>query len=205
MKLILPVVVAALGFSGSMIYAQEQPLTKWPTQDGQNVQVGQLASPISVQSLNIRDDSGNLTASIPLLADPAQTTLQLGDTLYALIPPPDVTGQATVLIMYQTAASTSDEVNKAVQDALNHNNWFGATFAPPREMTAADQPLPAGTQFWVCSSSGFVSFTADGAIFAAGSPPPVVDPTDPIVAGLMSLTNSASTDTSTSTTTNSSQ
>jgi hypothetical protein len=198
MKLILPVVVAALGFSGSMIYAQEQPLTNWPTQDGQNVQVGQLACPIAVQSLNIRDNSGNLTVSIPLLSDPTQTPLQIGDTLYALIPPADPNGQATALIMYQTAASTSDEVNKAVQDALNHNNWFGATFVV--QQIQAGQSLPAGTQFWVSSSTGFVTFAANGTILAAGSLPPGVDPSDPTVAGLLSLTNSTSTSTSTTTT-----
>ena len=191
MKLILPLLVAALGFSGSMIYAQEQPLTKLPTQDGQNVQVGQLASSCSVQGLNIRDDAGNLTNSIPLGTDPGST--QIGDTLYALIPPPDPNGQATALIMYQTAASTSDEVSKAVQDALNHNNKFGATFATPGPMTDADQPLPAGTQFWVCSSSGFVTFTDSGAIFAAGLSPLAVDTLDPVIAGLTSLVNSTTT------------
>jgi hypothetical protein len=201
MKLILPVVVAALGFSGSMIYAQEQPLTQWPTQDGQNVQVGQLACPLTVQSLNIRDNSGNLTASIPLLSDPTQTPVQIGDTLYALIPPADPNSQATALIMYRTAASTDDEVNKAVQDALNHNNWFGATFVVQDIQTG--QSLPAGTQLWVSSSSGFVTFAANGTILAAGSPPPGVDPSDPTVTGLLSLTNSTSTDTSTSTTTTS--
>ena len=198
MKLILPLLVAALGFSGSMIYAQEQPLTKLPTQDGQNVQVGQLASPCSVQGLNIRDDAGNLTTSIPVGTDPGST--QIGDTLYALIPPPDPNGQATAVIMYQTAASTSDEVNKAVQDALNHNNWFGATFAV-RNIDPAGESLPTGTQFWVCSSSGFVTFTDSGAIFAAGWPAVAVDPADPAIAGLQSLTNPTTTSTVTSTAT----
>jgi hypothetical protein len=198
MKLILPVIVAALGFSGSIIHAQEQPLTNWPTQDGQNVQVGQLACPLSVQGLNIRDSSGNLTNSIPLLTDPAsvQASTQIGDTLYALIPP-DGNNQATALIMYQTTASTSDEVNKAVQDAMNHNNWFSPTYtySSPRTISASDQPLPAGTQFWVCSSSGFVTFTDSGAIFAAGLTALPVDTSDPVIAGLTTLVNSTSTTT----------
>jgi hypothetical protein len=206
MKLILPVVVTALTFSCStIIHAQEQPLTSWPAQDGQNFQVGQLACPLSVQGLNIRDSSGNLTNSIPLLADPAsvQATTQIGDTLYALIPP-DGNNQATALIMYQTASSTSDEVNKAVQDALNHNNWFDATFVV-RNIDQAGELLPAGTEFWVCSSTGFVTFTGSGAISVAGPPAPVADASDPGIAGLLSLTNStstttSSTDTSTSTT-----
>jgi hypothetical protein len=205
MKLILPVVVAALGFSSSIIHAQEQPLTNWPTQDGQNVQVGQLACPLSVQGLNIRDSSGNLTNSIPLLTDPTsvQATTQIGDTLYALILP-DGTNQATAVIMYQAASSTSDEVNKAVQDALNHNNWFDATFVV-RNINQAGELLPAGTEFWVCSSTGFVTFTDSGAISVAGPTAPVADTSDPGIAGLLSLTNTTTTSdtstTSTSTTT----
>jgi hypothetical protein len=200
MKLILPVVVAALGFSGSIIHAQEQPLTNCPTQDGQNVQVGQLACPLLVQGLNIRDSSGNLTNSIPLLTDPASVpaTTQIGDTVYALIPP-DGNNQATALILYQTAASTSDEVNKAIQDALNHNNWFDATFVV-RNIDQAGETLPAGTGFWVCSSSGFVTFTDSGAIFAAGLPAPPVNTSDPVIAGLATLVNSTATTTTPTTT-----
>jgi hypothetical protein len=191
MKLILPFVVAALGFSSSIVYAQEQPLTNWPSQDGQNVQVGQLACPISVQGLNIRDSSGNLTASIPLLTDPTSVgaTTQIGDTLYALIPP-DGNNQATAVIMYQGASSTSDEVNKAVQDSLNHNNWFDATFVV-RNINSAGEVLPAGTEFWVCSSTGFVTLTDSGAISVAGAPAPTVDPSDPAITGLQALISSA--------------
>jgi hypothetical protein len=196
MKVILPVVVAALGFSASIIHAQEHPLTNLPTQDGQNVQVGQLACPISLQGLNIRDSSGNLTNSIPLLTDPAsmKASTQIGDTLYALIPP-DGNNQVTALIMYQTAASTPEEVNKAVQDAMNHNNWFSPTYtySPPRPMSATDHPLPPGTQFWVCSSSGFVTFTDSGAIFAAGLTALPVNTSDPVIAGLNTLINSTAT------------
>jgi hypothetical protein len=193
-------VIVALGFSCSMIQAQEQPLTKWSTQDGQNVQVGQLACPLAVQGLTIRDSSGDLTASIPLLTAPASfpTTTQFADTLYALIRPPDESGQATALIMYQADSSTSDEVSKAVQDALNHNNWFKATFAV-RNINPGEL-LPAGTEFWVCSSTGFVTFTDSGAISLAGPPAPVADAADPGITGLLSLTNSTtSTDTSTTT------
>jgi hypothetical protein len=197
MKLILPLLVAALGFSGSMIYAQEQPLTKLPTQDGQNVQVGQLTCPLPVQGLNIRDSSGNLTSTstptIPLLTDPASVgaTTQIGDTLYALIPP-DSTNQATAVIMYQGSSSTSDEINKAVQDALNHNNWFNATFTV-RNINPGET-LPDGTEFWVCSSTGFVTFTdTNNGISVAGPPVPAVDPTDPAITGLQALISSTPT------------
>lgn len=195
MKLILPFVVAALGFSTSTIHAQEQPLSNWPTQDGQNVQVGQLSCPLPVQGLNIRDSSGNLTSAstptIPLLTDPASVgaTTQIGDTLYALIPP-DTTNQATAVIMYQESSSTSDEINKAVQDALNHNNWFNATFTV-RNINPGET-LPDGTEFWVCSSTGFVTFTdSNNGISVAGPPVPAVDPSDPAITGLQALTSSA--------------
>jgi hypothetical protein len=194
MKRILPAIIVAIGFScPTFIHAQEQALTNWPTQDGQNFQVGQLACPLSVQGLNVRDSSGNLTNSIPLLTDPAsvQATTQIGDTLYALIPP-DGTNQATAVIMYQAASSTSDEVNKAVQDALNHNNWFDTTFVV-RNINQTGELLPAGTEFWVCSSTGFVTFTDSGAISVAGPPAPVADASDPGIASLLSLTNSATT------------
>jgi hypothetical protein len=200
MKRILPAIIATLGFSCStIIHAQEQPLTNWPTQDGQNFQVGQLACPLTVQGLNIRDSSGTLTNSIPLLTDPAsvQATTQIGDTLYALIPP-DGTNQATAVIMYQAASSTSDEVNKAVKDALKHNNWFDSSFVV-RNINQSGELLPAGTEFWVCSSSGFVTFTDSGAISVAGPPPPVADASDPVIASLLSLTNTTTTTTPTST------
>jgi hypothetical protein len=189
MKLKLPIALAALSLSCATIYAQqhlEQPLTNWPSQDGQNFQVGQLACPLSVQGLNIHDSSGNVV-SIPLLTDPASVgaTTQIGDTLYALIPP-DGNNQATALVMYQADNSTSDEVNKAVQDSLNHNNWFGANYVV-RNISAADQPLPAGTQFWVCSSTGFVTLTDNGSISVAGLSVPTVDPSDPAITGLASL------------------
>src|ERR1700741_1361024 len=153
MKLILPFAVAALGLSTSTIHAQEQPLSNWPTQDGQNVQVGQLTCPLPVQGLNIRDSSGNLTSTstptIPLLTDPASVgaTTQIGDALYALIPP-DSTNQATAVIMYQGSSSTSDEINKAVQDALNHNNWFNDTFTFTVRNINPGETLPDGTEFW---------------------------------------------------------
>jgi hypothetical protein len=152
-----------------------------------------------VQGLNIRDSSGTLTNSIPLLTDPAsiQATTQIGDTLYALIPP-EGTNQATAVIMYQAASSTSDEVNNAVQDALKHNNWFDATFVV-RNINQGGELLPAGTEFWVCSSTGFVTFTDSGAISVAGPPAPVADTSDPGIASLLTLSNTTTTAMPTST------
>jgi hypothetical protein len=195
MKLKLPLALAALSLSCATIHAQqqqqplEQPLTNWPSQDGQNFQVGQLACPLSVQGLNIHGSSGTVTASIPLLTDPASAGVAIGDTLYALIPPPDGNTPATALVMYQAGnsadPSTIDEVNKAVQDALNHNNLFGANYVIGN--MSVGESLPAGTQFWVCSSTGFVTLTGNGSISVAGQSVPTVDPTDPEITDLASL------------------
>jgi len=97
--------------------------------------------------------------------------------------------QATALVMYQpdnsADPSTGDEVNKAVEDALNHNNWFTANYVI-RNMSPIDQPLPAGTQFWVCSSTGFVTLTDNGSISVAGLSASTVDPSDPVITDLAS-------------------
>ncbi len=200
MKFLLLTSIAALGLSTPMIFAQEEPLTNRPTQDGQNVQVGQLACPLTVQGLTVRDSAGN-PIPIPLLTDPASvsSTTQIGDTLYALIPP-DANSKATALILYQTGSLTSDDLNKAVQDALNHNNWFDATYDSPRPISDTDQPLPAGTQFWVCSSTGFVTLAdSNGTISLAGPPAPPVDSSDPGITGLLLLTGTSTTTTPTTT------
>jgi hypothetical protein len=59
-----------------------------------------------------------------------------------------------------------------------------------RNMSSCDQPLPAGAQFWICSSTGFVTLTDNGRISVAGSPAPTVDPSGPAITGLSSLMSS---------------
>ena len=93
--------------------------------------MGQLLCPLQVQGLNIRDASGNLAASVPLLTDPASVgaTTTIGDTLYAVIPPDN--NNVTVVVMYDADPtvdpSTSEEIVNATQDVLNHNGWTRAT------------------------------------------------------------------------------
>lgn len=179
----------------SAAYAQEQNLTNWPTQIGRNVQVAQLMCPIRVQGLNIRDASGNLTASIPLLTDPASvgaTTTTIGDTLYAVIPP-DANNQVSILVMYTGAGlSTNDEITGAAQDVLNHNNWPEPTYTYViRDISQGGELLPAGTQFWICSSTGYLTLTdSTGVICIAGNPAPTVDPSDPALSVLTTTTGS---------------
>jgi len=171
-------------------YAQEQNLTNWPTQTGRNVQVAQLMCPIQVKGLNIHDASGKLTTSIPLLTDPAsvQATTTIGDTLYAVVPP-DSNNQVSVLVMYANAdLSTTDEITSAAQDVLNHNNWSDSTYVI-RNISQGGELLPTGTQFWICSSTGYLTLTdSTGVICVAGSPAPPLDASDPALAALTTTT-----------------
>jgi hypothetical protein len=189
MKLYPVTALVVLALGSSAVYAQEQNLTNWPSQIGKNVQVGQLVCPIQVQGLNIRDASGNLTAQIPLLTNPASSgaTTTIGDTLYAVIPP-DGNNQVSVLVMYQPDAtsdpSTNDEIVKAAQDVLNHNNWSDSTLVL-RNIDPVGELFPEGTQFWICSSSGYLALTdSTGVICVAGPAAPTVDPSDPAFAAL---------------------
>jgi hypothetical protein len=190
---------AVLALGTSTVHAQEQNLTNWPSQIGRNVQVGQLMCPLQVQGLNIRDASGNVAASVPLLTDPASVgaTTTIGDTLYAVIPPSDANNnQVSVLVMYQANGtadpSTNDEIVNAAQDVLKHNNWPDSDYVPPRNINQAGELLPPGTQFWICSSTGYLTLTdSTGVICVAGNPAPTLDPSDPANAALS--TNTAST------------
>jgi hypothetical protein len=201
MKLFSATLITVVGLGTSAVYAQEQNLTNWPTQVGRNVQVAQLMCPIQVQGLNIRDASGNLTASIPLSTDPASVgaTTTIGDTLYAVIPP-DANNQVSVLVMYANAnSSTSDEIASAAQDVLNHNNWSESSYVI-RDINQAGELLPADTQFWICSSTGYLTLTdSAGVICVAGDPAPTLDPSDPALAAL-TATTASTVDTSTTTT-----
>jgi hypothetical protein len=200
MKLARVAFVAALTLGASAGYAQEQNLTTGPTQAGFNVQVAQLMCPIQVQGLNIRDASGNLIASIPLLTDPASVgaSTTIGDTLYAVIPP-DANNQVSILVMYSNAdVSTNDEITSAAQDVLNHNNWTDSTFAVSN-ISQSGQSLPAGTQFWICSSTGYLTLADPaGVICVAGITPPTLDPSDPAL-GVLTTTTGAATNTVTTT------
>jgi hypothetical protein len=184
MKRLLATVLGTLTLGSAIVQAQEENLTNWPAQTGRNVQVGQLLCSVQVQGLSIRDASGNLTASVPLLTDPASVgaTTTIGDTLYAVIPP-DANNNVTVLVMYDpdptVDPSTSNEVVDAAQDVLNHNGWSDSSYLV-RNINETGELLPQGTQFWICSSTGYLTLTdSTGVICVAGAPSPPVDPTDP--------------------------
>jgi hypothetical protein len=161
----------------SAALAQEVQLNSWQLQPGKNVQVGQTDSAITVLGLNAYDQSGNVTL-IPLQTSPSSVGVdtQIADTLYAVsldIP----SNTVTAMVMYQADPSqsfASDEIVKAVQDTIDHNNWTNATFTV-RAMNPSED-VPAGTQFWVCSASGQVAFAGSGMLCVA-EPAVVENPT----------------------------
>jgi hypothetical protein len=179
---------AVLLLCHSRLCAQDQLLTNLPSQAGLNAQVGQLACPLQVQGLNIRDASGNLIASSPLLTSPASATTTIGDTLYAVIPP-DANNPVTIAVMYQANLdadpSTDNEVISAAQDVMNHNNWTDSTYVI-RDISSAGEGLPQGTQFWICSSTGNLTLAdSAGTVYVAGPPPPTVSSSDPTASVLI--------------------
>ena len=167
--------IALIAFCSDAL-AQEVQLNSWQLQAGKNVQVGQTDSAVTVLGLNAYDQSGNVTL-IPLLTSPSSVgaDTQIADTLYAIsldIP----SNTVTAMVMYQADPSQSfdsDEIVKAVQDTIDHNNWTNATFTV-RAMNPSEN-VPSGTQFWVCSASGQVAFAGSGMLCVA-EPAVVQDP-----------------------------
>jgi hypothetical protein len=175
MKTIIATLIIALSVFCSAALAQELELNSWQPQAGTNVQVGHTDSAITILGLNAYDQSGNVTL-IPLLTSPSSVgaDTEISDTLYAVsldLP----TNTVTAMVMYQadpTQPLSSDEISNAVQDTINHNNWTDATFTV-RAMIPSEN-VPAGTQFWVCSSSQ-IAFAGSGMLCLA-EPAIVVDP-----------------------------
>jgi hypothetical protein len=177
MKPIIATLTIALTAFCSAALAQEVQLNSWQPQTGTNVQVGQTDAAITVIGLNAYDQSGNLTL-VPLQTNPSSVgaNTQIADTLYA-VTFDSPTNTVTAMVMYQADPSqslASDEIAKAVQDTINHNNWTNATFTV-RAMNPSEQ-VAAGTQFWVCSATGQVAFAGSGRLCVA-EPAVVQDPT----------------------------
>jgi hypothetical protein len=173
MKKLFALIALSLIAAGSTLFGQEIALTSFQMQPGSNFQIGTTSLAVSPIGLNVRDQSANLLNSIPLLSAPASVgaNTQITDTIYA-ITPPDSSNSVTVEILYQADPSqpiTSAEILNAVQDTLTQNSWFGAQAQV--KIASTSEILPAGTQFWVCSSAGYVTFADNGAISLALAPP----------------------------------
>jgi hypothetical protein len=113
----------------------------------------------------------------------------LMEVFYALAPP-DANGNVTawVIISNPVAPDTFDlptAMNDAIPDALNQNGWTAASYSV--QAVSAGLQVPAGTQFWVYSSTGSLTLAGDPAIFltdaasvdeviAAATQPVTLDP-----------------------------
>ncbi len=175
MKYVLTALTMALIGSCGVVFGQEVGLTNQSPQQGLDIPVGETDLPIQVSQFNVRDQSGNLVISVAFLSGtsflPSDT--QITDTLYA-VTPPDSNNNVTAIVMYQADPSQSiqsDAILNAVQDTVNHNyTWAGAQFTV--RAVIPGETLPAGTQFWVCSSSGNVACSGSGILSVAGTTVP---------------------------------
>jgi hypothetical protein len=151
------------------VFGQEITLTSVQKQPGTNFQLGAASQPLNLVGLNVRDQSSNLLYSIPLLSNPSSVgaNTQITDTVYA-VTPPDSNKVVIVIVMYRVELSqtvVSDEIVHAVNNTLTQNGWFGAQV---QIRTAnPEETVPAGTQFWICSSTGYVTFADNGTISLA--------------------------------------
>jgi hypothetical protein len=77
--------------------------------------------------------------------------------------PPDATNSVIVGILYQadpTQPINGVEITNAISATLAQNGWAGAQ--AQIKIASTQDIFPAGTQFWACSSTGCVTFSANG-------------------------------------------
>ncbi|MBV8900301.1 MAG: hypothetical protein JOY92_09350 [Verrucomicrobia bacterium] len=156
---------ALLSVSG---IAQEIDLVPCQHANGKNLRVGAAPQGATVNGIVSRDQQNHF-AYLPISGDLSLQNFPatLVEVLYALAPP-DANGNVTawVIISNPVAPDGFDlpaAMNDAVPDALNQNGWTAASCSV--QTVSAGQRLPAGTQFWVYSSTGSLTLAGDPAIF----------------------------------------
>jgi hypothetical protein len=141
-------------FSGIVpcVHASDVELLQQQASDVYNLKLGETDQSISVAGLSVLDQSG--ARNVIALGDIStlQTTgVQFSGVLFAILP--DNGNQARALVMYQSpsSAETADTLNNLVLDIIAHNGWAD-TDVQVRAMNPGET-IPAGTQFWIGSSS----------------------------------------------------
>jgi hypothetical protein len=170
--------------------AQEIDLLPCQNANGKNFRVGVAAQGATLNGIVSRDEQNDF-AYLPISGDLSFQNFPaaLQEVFYALAPP-DSNGNVTawVIISNPVAPDTFDlptAMNDAVPDALNQNGWTGASVSV--QTVSAGLQVPAGTQFWVYSSTGSLTLAGDPAIFltdatsvdqviAAATQPVTIDP-----------------------------
>lgn len=170
--------------------AQEVDLLPYQNANGKNLRVGVAAQGATLNGIVSRDEQNDF-AYLPISGDLSFQNFPatLVEVFYALAPP-DANGNVTawVIISNPVAPDTFDlptAMNDAVPDALNQNGWTAASYSV--QAVSAGLQVPAGTQFWVYSSTGSLTLAGDPAIFltdaasvdqviAAATQPVTLDP-----------------------------
>jgi hypothetical protein len=159
---LVPALLSAAGLG------QEIDLLPSQNVNGKNLRVGVAAQGAILNGIVSRDEQNDF-AYLPISGDlsfqnfPATLT----EVFYALAPP-DANGNVTawVIISNPVVPGTFDlptAMNDAVPDALNQNGWTAVAYSV--QTVSAGLQVPAGTQFWVYSSTGSLTLAGDRAIF----------------------------------------
>ena len=169
---------------------QEIDLLPYQNANGKNLRVGVAAQGATLNGIVSRDEQNNFSY-LPISGDLSFQNFPaaLQEVLYALAPPDaDNNVIAWVIISNPVNPDTFDlptAMNDAVPDALNQNGWTAASVSV--QTVSAGLQVPAGTQFWVYSSTGSLTLAGDPAIFltdatsvdqviAAATQPVTLDP-----------------------------
>jgi len=147
---------------------QEIDLLPCQNANGKNLRVGVAAQGATLNGIVSRDEQNDF-AYLPISGDLSFQNFpaSLMEVFYALAPP-DANNNVTVwvIISNPVAPDTFDlptAMNDAVPDALNQNGWTAASYSV--QAVSAGLQVPAGTQFWVYSSTGSLTLAGDPAIF----------------------------------------
>lgn len=181
---LLSVLLSAAGIG------QEIDLMPCQNANGRNLRVGVAAQGATLNGIVSRDEQNDF-AYLPISGDLSFQNFPatLMEVFYALAPP-DNNNNVTVWVIISNPVSpdTFDlptAMNDAIPDALNQNGWTAAAYSV--QAVSAGLQVPAGTQFWVYSSTGSLTLAGDPAIFltdagsvdqviAAATQPVTLDP-----------------------------
>jgi hypothetical protein len=167
-KLLLFLSIIALN---SLARASDVELIQQQASDVYNLKIGETDNPLSVAGLSVLDSQGN--RSVISLGDSTslQTAgVQLSGVLFAIIPPDSNGDPVTALILWQASGQqpeTNDTLNMLVLDIIAHNGWVSGT--PTIRPINSGETVPAGTQFWIGSSSQVLALGGPAVCIADGT------------------------------------
>jgi hypothetical protein len=151
-KLLLFLSLAAVG---QFSEASDVELLPQQATDVYNLKLGEANDSLSVAGLSVLDQLGD--RSVISLGDAVSLQaagVQLSGVLFAILPPS--ANQVTAFIMWQVTpdgqqSETDQSLNMLVLDIIAHNGWTGCD-VQIRPINPGET-IPAGTQFWIGSSS----------------------------------------------------